>query len=252
MDSFQNKNPSRFFVQEAELGKLDKQDLGDIKFLLKKRAIGDLPDESWETLSSNLFQELSNKRFDVEGRELLVELLLDLNLPQSLRIKSAYSLQKIMNVASFEDINKIMDVYLTCAESHELKNSDLTIVVLQVLSPFFEQYIAPNNGYNIRFENVVRDLVVNENGVSKKCRVEAIRVAGQTRIVSLLELIQSYARDESAEFEFRSSSIIALGYYKEEDDKDYLVELSRGDGPFQRVASVTYKKFSLIQIEKED
>ncbi|MGB6222894.1 HEAT repeat domain-containing protein [Haloferula sp.] len=205
----------------------------------------------WYALQNEIMEVLRQPRFTWEGYSgALADLVADRNADPVMRDYAAQHLalylgdraDQLPEEDSSAALDSLLGVLRGSRESHEMV-SGTTLMALCDLNTRRPELLEEHRS---TLGPAILALVTGERSASMSNQVAAIQAAGRMGFPETLPAIRSFASGEAPNPSVELSSIAALGYFADPEDKALLTELAEGDTRLRfaaRSALKNYDKF---------
>lgn len=191
---------------------------------------------SWHVTVNEIMRVLRQPRFKVSGyADAMAGMVLDRSADPVVRDYAAQhlavSLDRVAHDPTPADFRHALETFLKVVTSPEEASQGVTGTILMSLTAqsatFHPEDLAP---YRERLEAGIVALASADRPVSLSNRISAIQAAGRLGVTQALPAIRQLARDSATSPALRMSSVAALGYFHQPEDRGFLQEIVQNPG----------------------
>jgi hypothetical protein len=231
----------------SDLSSEENQALMD---LLRQPAPERVGISTWYMVLNEIMEVLRQPRFDWPGYgEAMADLMTDRHVDPVVRDYSAQHLALYLGdeaeTRRADSFSPGMDAFLSVLRGEREAHEEVTGTILMALCDLKSKRPAEDfAAYDEPISLVVTDFVTGTRQASRSNRISAIQAAGRMGYREALPTIRAFARDGAPEPSLRLSSIAALGYFSDPEDRPFLQQLARSDDRLRFAATAALKNFN--------
>lgn len=228
---------------------LTNEEFDDLMGLIR----GPMPDrlsaDDWHEAANEIMKVLREPGFHIRSYgDSMAGLVLDQTADPVIRDYAAQhlalTLDRVTHDPTPADFHLAMNAFLkVVADEHEAFNG-VTGTILMSLSALSETFhhddLAP---YRARLGAAIVALATGVRNSSMSNRISAIQAAGRLGFPEALPAIRELARGPAPKPSIRLSSVAALGYFHQPEDREFLHKLAANDDALSKVAEAALRNY---------
>lgn len=228
---------------------LTEEELDGLAAVLREPVPASMSPGDWYVALNEIMRVLARDRLDWDGYGGAIhDLMVDRNVDPVIRDYASQFLALWLrptagNVADPAQRQEWMSGYASILTGSREAFEPVFGTSLMMLCDLRDNGVSEDlDGLRPVIEETLPGVIDGTTGASLANRISAIQAAGRLKIGSALEVIRTFARDASTDPSLRLSSIAALGYFGQPEDRPFLEELVRGDSRLRFAARSALEK----------
>jgi hypothetical protein len=218
--------------------------------LLRQPAPEKIGISTWYMVLNEIMEVLRQPRFDWSGYgEAMAGLMTDRHVDPVVRDYSAQHLALYLADEADErspaSLGPGMEAFLSVLQGEREAHEQVTGTILMALCDLKTKRPTKEfTPYEKAIAGVVTDFVSGNRQTSRSNRISAIQAAGRMGCLEALPTIRAFATGGAPDPSLRLSSIAALGYFSDPEDRPFLQQLAGSDDRLRFAAAAALKNFN--------